>query len=108
MTPTPMFNSLKSDLALIRNRNYLDPKKFYKSSDSFEGKTLQLGTVVEGAHEFYSSRLTRKERRSNFTEEIMADEGVRGYAKRKFGEVMAERGRNGGGGSNRRGGKKRR
>ncbi|KAL3782847.1 hypothetical protein ACHAWO_004908 [Cyclotella atomus] len=104
MNPTPMTDSLKSDLALIKARNYLDPKKFYKSSDSFKGKVLQLGTVIEGSGEYYSSRLTRKERRRNFTEEVMADVGVAGYAKRKFGEVMLQkqeksgkRGRGGGG-----------
>jgi hypothetical protein len=91
MTPTPMSDSLKTDLTLIRNRNYLDPKKFYKSADSFDGKVLQLGTVIEGPSEFYSSRLVKRERRQNFTEEIMADAGVANYAKRKFGEVQAEK-----------------
>lgn len=32
-----------------------------------------MGTVVEGASEFYSSRLARKERKQTFTEEIMTD-----------------------------------
>ena len=90
MNPTPMTDSLKSDLALIRNRNYLDPKKFYKSSDSF-GKVIQLGTVIEGSNEYYTSRLTKNERKRNFTEEVMADEGVASYTKRKFGEVQAEK-----------------
>jgi hypothetical protein len=102
-----MTDALKSDLALIRNRNYLDPKKFYKSSDSFDNKILQLGTVIEGSHEYYTSRLTKRERRGNFTEEIMADEGVAGYAKRKFGEVQMEKERRRGGGKRGRVGKKR-
>jgi hypothetical protein len=110
MTPTPMTDSLKTDLALIRNRNYLDPKKFYKSSESFEGKVLQVGTVIEGPSEYYSSRLVKKERRQNFTEEVMADAGVASYAKRKFGELQMEKERRRGGGGNKgRGvGKKRR
>lgn len=110
MTPTPMTDSFKTDLALIRNRNYLDPKKFYKSSDSFQGKVLQLGTVIEGPSEYYSSRLVKKERRQNFTEEVMADAGVASYAKRKFGELQIEkqRRRGGGGKKGRAVGKKRR
>jgi hypothetical protein len=97
MSPSPLTDSLKSDLALIASRNYLDPKKFYKSADSFKGKVLQRGTVIEGSGEYYSSRLTRRERRRDFTEEVMADVGVSGYAKRKFGEVMAEKQQRSGG-----------
>lgn len=91
MTPTPMSSQLKTDLSIIRNRNYLDPKKFYKSADSFAGKVLQVGTVIEGSSEFYSSRLVKRDRRQNFTEEIMADAGVSKYAKRKYNDIQAER-----------------
>lgn len=106
MTPTPMTDQLKTDLSIIRNRNYLDPKKFYKSADSFDGKMLQVGTVVEGSAEFYSSRLAKRDRRQNLTEEIMADAGVSGYAKRKYRDLQAERARPKKGGS-KRGRKKR-
>lgn len=107
MTPTPMSSQLKTDISLIRNRNYLDPKKFYKNADSFDGKVLQLGTVIEGSNEYYTSRLTKRERRMNLTEEIMADRTVTEYAKKKYRELQAEkdvgkgsrRGRGGGGNS---------
>eukprot|EP00585_Thalassiosira_rotula_P005115 CAMPEP_0196158104 /NCGR_PEP_ID=MMETSP0910-20130528/45243_1 /TAXON_ID=49265 /ORGANISM="Thalassiosira rotula, Strain GSO102" /LENGTH=105 /DNA_ID=CAMNT_0041422931 /DNA_START=27 /DNA_END=341 /DNA_ORIENTATION=+ len=91
MTPTPMSDQLKTDLSLIRNRNYIDPKKFYKSADSFDGKVLQVGTVIEGSAEYFSSRLAKRDRRQNLTEEIMADAGVSGYAKRKYGDLQRER-----------------
>jgi hypothetical protein len=87
MAPTPVTDELKRDLALIRNRNYLDPKRFYKSSDA-TGKVVQLGTVIEGAAEFYSSRLTKKQRRGNLTEEIMADPAVARYAQDKFQKMQ--------------------
>ena len=83
MQPSVLTENVKMDMAVIRNRNYLDPKRFYKSSDAF-GKVVQVGTVVEGAAEYYSSRLTRKERRTNLTEELLADPEASGYAKRKF------------------------
>ena len=89
MNPTPMTDQLKTDLAIIRNRNYLDPKKFYKSADSFAGKVLQVGTVIEGSSEFYSSRLAKRDRRQNLTEEIMADSTVSSYAKRKYNEIQS-------------------
>ncbi|KAL7434144.1 hypothetical protein ACHAXM_007344 [Skeletonema potamos] len=91
MTPTPMSDQLKTDLSIIRNRNYLDPKKFYKSADSFNGKVLQVGTVIEGSSEFYSSRLTNKERKQNLTEEIMSDVTVANYAKRKYFDMQSEK-----------------
>ncbi len=90
MVPTPMTEELKADLAVIRNRNYLDPKKFYKSADK-QGSVVQLGTVIEGAAEYYSSRLTKKQRRNNFTEEIMADPQSADYAKKKFRSMAQEK-----------------
>jgi hypothetical protein len=83
MVATPMTDELKADLAVIRNRNYLDPKKFYKSSDK-QGSVVQLGTVIEGAAEYHSARLTKKQRRTNLTEEIMADPASANYARKKF------------------------
>ena len=46
-------------------RNVLDRKRFYKSSDYKKGQLpdrVQVGTVIEGPTEYYSGRLTRKER----------------------------------------------
>lgn len=90
MKPTSMTDEVKTDLAVIKNRNYLDPKRFYKSSDKF-GSVLQVGTVIEGATEYYSSRLTKKQRRTNITEEIMADPSSADYTRRKFGKMQRER-----------------
>jgi hypothetical protein len=90
MTPTAMTEELKTDLAVIRNRSHLDPKKFYKSADKHH-KIVQVGTVIEGAAEFYSSRLTKKQRRANITEEIMADPAAAEYAKKKFKAMSQEK-----------------
>jgi hypothetical protein len=90
MKPSAMTDDLKTDLAIIRNRTYLDPKRFYKSTDRHH-KVVQMGTVIEGASEFYSSRLTKKERRANLTEELMADQATSDYAKNKFKKVAAEK-----------------
>jgi Fcf2 pre-rRNA processing len=90
MTPTPMTDELKTDLAVIRNRTYLDPKRFYKSADKHH-KIVQVGTVIEGPSEFFSSRLTKKQRRSNITEEIMADPSYRDYAQNKFKQMSREK-----------------
>jgi Fcf2 pre-rRNA processing len=91
MTPTPMTEDVKRDLKVIRYRNFLDPKRFYKSADT-PSKYVQVGTVIEGTGEFYSSRLTNKERRSNLTEELMADPVAADYAKRKYRAMQQEKG----------------
>eukprot|EP00536_Pseudo-nitzschia_multiseries_P004744 jgi/Psemu1/237909/estExt_Genewise1.C_810047 len=90
MKPSAMTDELKTDLAIIRNRSYLDPKRFYKSTDKHH-KIVQVGTVIEGASEFYSSRLTKKERRANLTEELMADKSTADYAKNKFQKMAKEK-----------------
>ncbi|KAL3935179.1 MAG: hypothetical protein SGBAC_009253 [Bacillariaceae sp.] len=90
MQPTAMSDELKSDLSVIRNRSYLDPKRFYKSSDKHH-KIVQVGTVIEGAAEYYSSRLTKKQRKSNITEEILADKGTSSWATNKFKQMQREK-----------------
>ena len=87
---------IQNDIAIIRNRNYLDPKKFYKSSDFSKGKSnkvVQLGTVIEGAMEsIYSNRLTKKQRKSTLLEEVMEDVYSKdGYVKKKFTNMQRER-----------------
>ena len=89
MKPSPMTDELKRDMQLIKNRNYLDPKRFYKSSDT-PSAYVQAGTVIEGSTEFYSSRLTKKQRRSNLTEEIMADPQSADYARNKYKSMQRE------------------
>lgn len=90
MRSTPMSNELKKDLALIRNRNYLDPKRFYKSADK-SGKFVQLGTVIEGASEYYSARLTKKQRRGNLVDDILADPSSSDYAQKKYRNMQQEK-----------------
>lgn len=90
MQPTVMTDAIKMDLAMIRHRTYLDPKRFYKKSD-LVGNVLQVGTVIEGAAEFYSSRLAHKDRRQTLVAEIMADPATADYAKRKFKKMQKEK-----------------
>ncbi|KAF9365287.1 hypothetical protein BGX34_010593 [Mortierella sp. NVP85] len=86
MTP-----ELKRDLQILKLRNVLDPKRFYKREDKGKAKFpkyFQIGTVIEGNTEFYSSRLTKKERATTITGEVMKDFAGREYYKRKFNEIQ--------------------
>jgi len=44
--------------------------------------------VVEGPSEYKSSRLTNKERKTSITEEVLADNDVKKYSKRVFGDIQ--------------------
>jgi len=82
---------LDDDLKVLQMRDVIDPKRFYKSYNQ-EKTVRQVGTVIEGSNEYYSNRLTKKERRLNITEEFMSDVGVSSYTKDKFEKIqMAER-----------------
>ncbi|KAJ2703050.1 rrna-processing protein fcf2 [Coemansia sp. IMI 203386] len=82
---------LKNDLRVLQMRNVLDPKRFYKKSAGVQKtpKYFEVGTIVEGATEFYSARMTKKERKSNIVDELLADKQARDYFKRKVGEIHA-------------------
>lgn len=76
------------DARVIENRAFLDPKRFYKSSGTGRKKgelptRVHFGTVVVGPHEFYSARLTRKERKPRIIDEVLADRRVVTYAKQR-------------------------
>ncbi|KAG0085118.1 hypothetical protein BGZ92_009246 [Podila epicladia] len=88
MTP-----ELKRDLQILKLRNVLDPKRFYKREEKGKPKFpkyFQVGTI-EGNTEFYSSRLTKKERATTITGEVMKDEVGRDYYKRKFDEIQVSK-----------------
>ncbi|KDB26261.1 hypothetical protein H109_01933 [Trichophyton interdigitale MR816] len=81
---------LKRDLQILRMRSVLDPHRHYKKEN---GKAKipeysQVGTIIEGPTEFFSARITKKERKNNFAEEIMAAEKESGRFKRKYAEIQ--------------------
>jgi len=82
---------LRRDLQILRLRNVLDPKRFYKRAEKGKPrfpKYFQVGTIIEGNTEFYSSRLSKKERATTITGEVMKDIAGRDYYKRKFDEIQ--------------------
>ncbi|GFN98277.1 deoxynucleotidyltransferase terminal-interacting protein 2 [Plakobranchus ocellatus] len=82
-------SATRMDMEMIRMRGVLDPKRFYKSNDRGGlPKYFQMGTVVDEGTDFYSSRLTKKQRKQTLVEELMADANVRQYNKRKYSEVQ--------------------
>ncbi|XP_073026284.1 rRNA-processing protein fcf2-like [Primulina eburnea] len=81
---------LKKDLQLLKLRSVIDPKRHYKKGDS-KSKTLpkyfQASTVIESATEFYTGRLTKKERKASLADELLSDRTLGDYRKRKVREI---------------------
>lgn len=72
-------------------RSILDPKRHYKK----ENKKAQLpefsqvGTVIEGPGEFFSARITKKDRKRNFVDETLALERQTGRFDDRYRNVQS-------------------
>ncbi|KAH6577054.1 hypothetical protein BASA62_001052 [Batrachochytrium salamandrivorans] len=88
MVSTDLTDQVKQDLHIIRSRGALDPKRHYKRDNSkVLPKVFQFGTIIEGPTEFYSSRLTIKERKQTIVDELLTDAKTKAYMKRKTLEI---------------------
>ncbi|CAL1385742.1 unnamed protein product [Linum trigynum] len=89
--PAPtMTQELKKDLQILKLRGAIDPKRHYKKGDSklkVLPKYFQVGTVIESPMEFFSGRLTKKERKATITDELLSDQNFKAYRKRKVREI---------------------
>lgn len=84
---------LKTDLRVLRLRSAFDPKQFYKKFDETKFPSqFHVGTVVEPAADFYSSRLTNKQRKSTMAEEIMHDPYLSSVRKKRYNRIQDDAG----------------
>ena len=90
MTLTP---ELKRDLQLLKMRSALDPKRHYKKENvkARAPEFFQVGTLVEGPTEFFSSRLLNRDRKQTFVDEVLAAEDSTGRFKSKYNDIQASR-----------------
>lgn len=92
MPAATMTPEMARELQLLRLRGVLDPKRHYKASDSKAApKYFQVGTVVEGAADFYSGRLTKKERKLTFADELLTDSSLLRFRKRKYLQIQEQK-----------------
>ncbi|TPX38873.1 hypothetical protein SeLEV6574_g07551 [Synchytrium endobioticum] len=83
---------IRQDLMILKNRSVLDPKRFYKREDKSRKelpKYFQIGTIIEGPTEFFSSRIPRKQRKQHIVDELLEDAESRQYFKKKFTELQS-------------------
>ncbi|KAI9332288.1 Fcf2 pre-rRNA processing-domain-containing protein [Zopfochytrium polystomum] len=95
MKSTELTDAVKHDLMVINARSVLDPKRHYKNPEKKTAaipKFFQIGTIETGAADFYSARLTRKDRsRSGIVEDLLSDPKTKSYINRKMVEIHKDR-----------------
>lgn len=89
--PARMTPELQNDLRLLQLRHALDPHRHYKRdrrAAALSGKNgehcVQVGTIIEAPDEFYSARLSRKQRSGTLVDTLLKDEASRSQFKKKF------------------------
>ena len=72
-------------------RGVLDPKRHYKKDDvkSLAPEFFQIGTVIEGPTEYFSSRVPNRERKTTLINEVLENERSTGHFKRKYSDIQA-------------------
>jgi hypothetical protein len=90
--PTPaLTDDLKRELAVLRNRAFLDPKRHYKTAREDRERALtafSVGTVVEAPAE-RRARLSARERKPTMVDALLSDEVFGAYAARTMAQVHA-------------------
>ncbi|MCJ1276893.1 hypothetical protein MMC21_004700 [Puttea exsequens] len=90
---TDVTPELKRDLQLLKMRSILDPHQHYKRDNSKNPipEYSQVGTIVEGPTEYFSSRIPNKKRKRTFVEEVLAGEGSTGRFRQKYNEIQSSK-----------------
>ncbi|KAL8304213.1 hypothetical protein RB597_004524 [Gaeumannomyces tritici] len=93
MPRTNVTPELLRDLKLLRMRNVLNPKQFFKKDTrtNLVPTFSQVGTLIEGATEFHSNRLTRKERKRTLAEEVLASSDAVAKFKTKYNDIQTKK-----------------
>jgi hypothetical protein len=93
MPKTELTPELRRDLQLLKMRSVLDPHRHYKKDNKRDDVPAfsQVGTIIEGPTEFFSSRLKNKERKQTMLEEVVAQEQASGRFKRKYEDIQTSK-----------------
>eukprot|EP01103_Thecamoeba_quadrilineata_P007588 TRINITY_DN17441_c0_g1_i1.p1 TRINITY_DN17441_c0_g1~~TRINITY_DN17441_c0_g1_i1.p1 ORF type:complete len:194 (+),score=40.44 TRINITY_DN17441_c0_g1_i1:38-619(+) len=88
MEKPTMTPELERDITIIHNRPYIFKNRHYAKPDSDKlPQHFEMGTVIEGPTDWYSGRLTKKERSQSITESFMKDPEFMNYAERKYEQI---------------------
>jgi hypothetical protein len=83
-----MTEELKNELEVVRMRNALDPKRFYKRSENKKlPKYFEIGKVMESPLEHHSTKNEKKRKAKSLVQELMDDSQFQDFQKKKFKEA---------------------
>jgi hypothetical protein len=96
MPKQELTDEVKRELQILKLRGVLDPKRFYKRDEAFSKKSpypnyFQFGRVVGAPTDFYSARMTKKERSGGLVDQLLRDSEKVKYFKKKFTEITAKK-----------------
>jgi NADPH-dependent curcumin reductase CurA len=92
MPATELTEENKMDLELLQIRNSLDPNIHYRRNDrAVLPKYFQIGKIVDNQADFYSSRMTKKERKRTMVEELMQDHTLLLKHKKKYDQIRTKK-----------------
>ncbi|KAL1873978.1 hypothetical protein VTK73DRAFT_679 [Phialemonium thermophilum] len=82
---------VKRDLQILKMRNVLALGKQHFKRDGRRDpipRFSQVGTIVEGPTDFYSGRLTKKERKRTLAEEVLSSHETLAKFKSKYNDIQ--------------------
>lgn len=85
-----MNDELKRDLLIIKNRKYLDPKRFYRGEKWEIPDNFQIGEIVEGIGE-YSGRLKRKDRGKTIVDELLKNTESSTWFDKTYSDIQKKK-----------------
>lgn len=85
-----MTDALKRDLLIIKNRKYLDPKRFYKGEKWEIPENFQVGEIVEGVGE-YGGRLKRKQRGETLVDELLKNKESNDWFDKTYSAIQVKK-----------------
>ncbi|KAK6159640.1 hypothetical protein DH2020_003021 [Rehmannia glutinosa] len=86
--PKKLNKLLKKQVKDTAGKNWFDmPAQTITPELKKDLQLLKVGTVIESASEFFTGRLTKKERKATLADELLSDGTLRHYRKRKVQEI---------------------
>lgn len=85
-----MTDDIKRDLLVIKNRKYLDPKRFYRGEKWEIPENFHMGEIVEGVGE-YGGKMKRKQKGQSLVEELLKDEKTSEWFGKTYNEIQIKK-----------------
>jgi len=92
-----MTEEIKHDLKVLKYRDVIDGKTFYKSDNSRKlPKHFQIGRVVDDKTDYYSNRISKKQKKMSLADELLEGVHKDQTRKRRLQDVYAKQKNRGG------------